>query len=604
VQAALALVAVALLVARAGELLLLTSQHSLWGDEIVSVERFSGQGLAVCLSDYTIPNNHVLFNAINSVLPGAGSFDPLRARIVSFVAVTLGLLVACFALIRRKAWLVLLAFSIAYLGDYRLLGVHLGARGYGMLGCMAVLVCLLVWQHLENEKQRWPLVALAVSVVVGALTVPTFLFFGGSVLLALFCLRPSRAHFFTGLIVFVVTAGYWAWMYLSNHGTGGPNEGFFEGEFHQLSAPLTLIELFSLEGWPAVLRYLAIGLAIVAPWLVPAKSSGRTAALSLWFGVVGSLVICLIMKRPLLHTVAHLLIPAGFLIGFGIRALAFRWQKTWRFAPLGLVLVMALAATAAALRPRDAMHRWPTESWQEIAGMIEAIRGCDADDASPAGKSPSVWAPYRSNNLAVYLDANQRFDRAYDEDAFRSGEQLVVASPHSKYPEEKVDAAIVDAAAVRFRVRQKAHGFQEIAWNPPTHLRAAVVSAKPKPGTSSGKTTVLRLQPPADLSADAVLYLYSDDPIHSKPPLVTIREADGQSKKGKALALGPLWAVRMSAANIVEIEAVYYAGTAGDQPPGFVAWFGSGLPDDHVGELLTEAPPEPPTNSDDHEDLK
>ena len=395
VSAVLALVAVTLLTARAGELLRVTSQHSLWGDEIVSVERFSSQGLAICLSDYTIPNNHVLFNAINSVLPGAGSFDPLRARIVSFVAVTLGLLLACFALIRRRAWLVLLAFSIAYLGDDRLLGVHLAARGYGMLGLTAVLVCLLAWRHLENEEQRWPLVALATSVVVGALTVPTFLFFGGAVLLALFCLRPGREHFFTGLVVFVITAGYWAWMYLSNHGTGGPSDGFFEGEFHQLSAPLTLVGLFSLEGWPAVLRYLAIGFVVVAPWLVPAKTSRRMVALSLWSGILGSLLICLIMKRPLMHTVAHLLIPAGFLVGLGAEALVERWKTHWRLAPLALVLVLGMAATASALRPRDPLHLWPTECWREIASVVDATSGVGGD-------SVEVWAPFpRQNHVGV-----------------------------------------------------------------------------------------------------------------------------------------------------------------------------------------------------------
>jgi len=335
-QAAIALLAVVLLVARAAQLLLITSQHSLWGDEIVSVQMFSGKGLAICLSDYSIPNNHVLFNAINSVLPGAGSFEPARARMVSFVAVGFGLLVALYALARRRSWLVLLAFALAYLGDDRLLGVHLAARGYGMLAFSAVVVCLLVSGYLEQENPRnprWMLFALAVSVVVGALTVPTFLFFGGSVLLALFCLRPSRMHFFTGLTVFVLADGYWGWMYTSNHGFKAAPAGFFEGEFLHLTAVLTLISLFSLEAWPAMLRYLAVAFAIVAPWLVAVGSPRRTAALCLWAAILGALVICLIMKRPLLHTVAHPLIPAGFLIGFGLEALAARWQQRWRPVP-------------------------------------------------------------------------------------------------------------------------------------------------------------------------------------------------------------------------------------------------------------------------------
>ena len=587
VPAVLALLAVALLILRAGELLLVTSQHSLWGDEIVSVENFSSQGLAVCLSDYTIPNNHVLFNAINSVLPGAGSFDPLRARIVSFVAIGLGLLVACFALIRRKAWLVLLAFSIAYLGDDRLLGVHLAARGYGMLAFTAVLVCLLVWQHLETEMQRWPLVALAVSVVVGTLTVPTFLFFGGSVLLALFCLRPSRARFVTGLTVFLVTAGYWAWMYLSNHGLDGPSDGFFEGEFHQLSAPLILIELFSLEGWPAVLRYFAIGFAIMSPWLIPSKGSRRTVALSLWLGILGSLVICLIMKRPLMHTVAHLLIPAGFLIGFGMEAIAERWKVRWRFAPLAIVLAMALATIAAAIRPHDPLHLWPTESWREIATVIDATSGASEE-------TTEVWAPFRGKTMAVYFSDRLRLAAAHDSATFAKGSQVLVASPKTKYAEEQVDEVLVGNADVKVSVRQKAGGYQTVAFSPQEKTRAKVIEAAPKPGTTSGKTFLLELALPEGTKAEHILYLHSSDPIMAKPPTVRAAKApangDGQpgTRKLEVVAVGQLWAVKLrpDIDLLQPVKVIFYSRTAGDLPPGFVAWVGRVIPDAATRRLL------------------
>ncbi len=583
-QTLVVLIAVSLLIVRAGQLMWVTAQHSLWGDEIVSVEKFSGQGLATCLSDYSIPNNHVLFNAINSVLPGAGSFSPLRARAVSFVAVTLGLLVAIIVMVRRKAWLVLLSFVIAYVGDDRLLSVHLGARGYGMLACAAVMVCLLIWKYLENDKSRWALVALAVSVLVGAMTVPTFLFFGGSVLLALFCLRPSRWHFFTGLTVFVLAAGYWGWMYISNHGLGAAPAGFFEGEFHELSAPLKLAELFTLEGWPALLRYLAIGFALIAPWLIPAKTSRRTVALCLWLGILGSLTICLVMERPLMHTVAHLLIAAAFLIGFGLEALSQRWESSWRAASMALVLIMAVAVGATALRPRDPLQLWPTESWRELAVLIDAVTATDEID---------VWAPYRSQNLEKYMAPGRESDLAFDDEAFRTGHQIVVKSGINKYADETVPSSIIAAADMKLAVRQKAGGYQMILWNPPVEQRLKIVEAKPKTGTSSGKTLVLDLELPQLPLVGRTLYVYADGPIMHKPPMVRAKFLGGKlSKKFPVLAVGQLWAIQMPKDNNGwdRLEMVFYSSLAGDSPPGFVAWLGGPLPPKSVRQLVFEPP--------------
>lgn len=583
-QALLVVVALSLLIARAGQLMWVTAQHSLWGDEIVSVERFSGQGLATCLSDYSIPNNHVLFNAINSVLPGAGSFDPLRARAVSFVAVTLGLLVGIVAMLRRRAWLVLLAFAIAYLGDDRLLAVHLGARGYGMLACAAVMVCLLVWRYLEDEQSRWQLAALAASVLVGVMTVPTFLFFGGSVLLALFCLRPSRLHFFTGLTVFVLSAGYWGWMYLSNHGLAVAPAGFFEGEFHEWSAPLKLAQLFTLEGWPALVRYLAIAFALLAPWLVAPKTARRSVALCLWLGILGSLTICLVMQRPLMHTVAHVLIPAGFLIGFGLEALSQQWQRSWRGASTMMVLVLTVVAAASALRPRDQLQLWPAECWRELAVAIDAVTGSEKIE---------VWAPYRSQNLEKYLSPERKLSDGFADHAFRNGQQLVVKSAISKYADDVVPDSVVAAADVKLAVRQKAGGYQMILCNPRVEQRLKLVGAIPKPGTSSGKTLVLDLDLPQSPLAGKTLYVYADGPIMHKPPVVRAKlSGEKFSKKLPALAIGQLWAIQMpeNTSGWDGLEMVFYSSLRGDSPPGFVAWLGSELASKSVRQLVFQPP--------------
>jgi len=586
--ALVAAISLALIIGRAVEQTRVTSHHSLWGDEIFSVERFSGRGLTTTLSDYRVPNNHVLFNAINAVLPGRGSVEPLRARMVSFVAVWLGLIVGVVAMVKQRMWLALLVFALGYLGDDRLLGVHLQARGYGMLALFAVLVCLLLRSYIEPSEGSEPpvgkLVTIALCVALGALTVPTFLFFGGSVLLALFALRPTKRHFFTGLAVFVVVAGYFGWLFVSNHGLGGAPGGFFEGEFHDFGSVVRLVEHFALEGWPTVFCWIAIALVLLAPLMAAGRSSRRTYLWILWFGVVGSLTICLIIKRPLMHTVAHLFVPASFLLGFGLEALAgSQAGKKQKWLPISLAVLLSTAVGFAALKPRDPLTLWPSESWKELALTIDALAGGVGGDAK-AG----VWAPFRGESLEVYLP--ERFVRksAFDAAAYRSGEQIIVASPRAKYADEAVDPEVIDSAAVRVSVRQKSYQYQQIAWNPPAVVRAQIIEAGPKPGTSSGKTFALKLQLPPQANPEQVLFFYSIDPIMAKPPVIRVSKSGGGSRKLSAEIAGTMWATKLPADTDVTqpLEVVYYSGTAGDLPPGFVAWLGKAIPDDYVRGLL------------------
>lgn len=582
-----------LLLGRAWGLVEVSARSSLWGDEITSIEMFSGRGLAVCLTDYSIPNNHVLFNALNSVLPGSGSFEPLRARIVSVSALAIGFVLAVFVLARRGAWLVGLTFGLAYLGDDRLLGVHLAARGYGMVALAAVLVCVLVWQYLEprgqvdsgRSRQMPVLVALAGSVVGGALTVPTFLFFGGSVLLSLFLLRRTWRHFFAGAIVFVTVVGYFGWLYVSNHGFAEAPAGFFEGEFHELSAVAKLAQRYSLEGWHDGFRAVAALLMLAAPWMALKNSPRRATLWCLWWGIVGSLVICLIMKRPLMHTVAHLLIPAGFLVGLGLESLAgnLSQRPRWRWLPTALGSVLALFVAGSALRPRDPLSMWPVESWREIAETISAISG-------QPSVATSVWAPYRGNLLTHYLPEEIRVAAQPDESAQDSGGQFVVASAGTKYAGEVVEPGVLEPMAVRLSVRQKANSLQRIGWNPPARQRVEILEAGPKPGTTSGKTFALRLRMPAADSSDdgGVLYLYSDDPIMNKAPTVLVTRQNGKQQRLEPVAVGTMWAVKLgqSVDRQTPLEVIYYSGSAGDLPPGFVAWVGDSIPPDYTRSLL------------------
>lgn len=65
------------------------SSSSLWIDEIYTIEKFSSQGLVRSITDYHVPNNHIFFNALNSIIPKADPFNSIESRLISFIAIAL-----------------------------------------------------------------------------------------------------------------------------------------------------------------------------------------------------------------------------------------------------------------------------------------------------------------------------------------------------------------------------------------------------------------------------------------------------------------------------------------------------------------------------------
>ena len=191
--------------------------------------------------------------------------------------------------------------------------------------------------------------------------------------------------------------------------------------------------------------------------------------------------------------------------------------------------------------------------------------------------------------MSVYFSDRLKLASGFDPTAFANGAQVVVSSPKTKYPEEKVDDALVEKAEVKISLRQKAGGHQTLAFSPPASARVEMVSAGPKPGTKSGKTFLLELALPEGTDGGQVLYLHAADPIMAKPPVVdAVRDSAEGTRRLEVVAVGQLWAVKLrSDVDLREpLEVVFYSRTAGDLPPGFVSWVGRGIPDAATLPLL------------------
>ena len=171
---------------------------SLTQDEILSVRLFASKGAMHSLTSYDLPNNHILFNVLNSFLVGEESLSPIPARILSFLFVLSSLVLGTAWFFRQGRAIGGALFFHGIAMNYGLLGIALQARGYGLLLFVALLSCIAACRY-DTGGRAWKAVLL-LSILFGTWTVPVFLGFGAALLLILFLLHPRKKTVFLFLI--------------------------------------------------------------------------------------------------------------------------------------------------------------------------------------------------------------------------------------------------------------------------------------------------------------------------------------------------------------------------------------------------------------------
>jgi len=178
---------------------------SLREDEIMSIARYTSRGFVPAISTYHIARNHIFYNIVSSLIPGADSTLPLRARLVSFASV-ISSLVLLIAYAWRRGWLLPgLACAGLVAVNFFAMDSVLEARGYGLIFLLAMLGCVAFAEWLRTRGQIW-LNVMAVSCVLGTYTLPFYVLFGGSLLLLGFLYRPSRETLLAGFLSLVAIA--------------------------------------------------------------------------------------------------------------------------------------------------------------------------------------------------------------------------------------------------------------------------------------------------------------------------------------------------------------------------------------------------------------
>ena len=165
----------------------------------MSIVKYTSRGFVPAISTYSLARNHIFYNVVSSLIPGADSTLPLRARLISFVSViaSLGLLVAYDA---RRGWLLPgLACAGLVAVNFFAMDRVLEARGYGLIFLFAMLSCVAFAEWLRTRRKVW-LNLMSVLCVLGTYTLPFYVVFAGGLLLLAFLYRPSRETFLAGLL--------------------------------------------------------------------------------------------------------------------------------------------------------------------------------------------------------------------------------------------------------------------------------------------------------------------------------------------------------------------------------------------------------------------
>ena len=392
---------------------------SLWNDEVWSVVRYSGHGPIHVVTHYGSANNHVFFNLVNALTPGAGSADPARARWWSIVAVLAMQVIVLVVFWRRRWYLAGAVLFGLFATSPEWLDLTLQARGYGFLGLAALLSCTTLWRYLEVPRHG-SLAGLGLVTVAGAWTVPSYLLFAAPLWLLLLVVVRRRAVLVAG----VVTAAGVVAVYLPILSELRLEMSTYEEQwgrsYTSLGDVADTIGIFLLR--PSLFGGHALGTALTVAVLVLAVLGAAVLPLaptlrSLVLVLVGSSAVFfaanLWLGTAVLRTTAFVTVPVGFalvvLVAGVLEQASAGDELPGGPVGAGLVSVVALAVVAMLTvqgigRPEGAFYL-PLQDWQGVARYV--------DRTFPSGtRVASTGDPAALLRVTAYLDGSHPEDGA------------------------------------------------------------------------------------------------------------------------------------------------------------------------------------------------
>lgn len=388
------------------------SSTSLWGDEFGSIGSYSSKGPLKVMTDYKAPKNHVFFNLINSVLPGRQSYNPLRARMASIVAVLGTVAVAVWFFRKSQLDLAIPVFLGLWVLNKEAMHLSLQARGYGLLGLFAIGSTVFLWSFLKCRD--WRMLAGAVGLsVLGIYTVPAYVFFCTPLLATALCLQLTWRNVAVcaggGVVTVLLYLPILGQMAKSATGFAAkyPGERTFDS---WRGIESFLRTYFFPDVQVALLGSAALTLALlVLLWVKDRLSAKQLAVVTA--GIVGFFLAALVMVSLPMRVASFMAVPVALAFSLGLAASVRLWK------PVNAVAIPMACAffTLVAVSRCLAFSFTPNEDWFTAVRALEVVGG-------PACK---VHLQYSAKNMRHYLPKDRAVRESTAELAWKNGEVYV-----------------------------------------------------------------------------------------------------------------------------------------------------------------------------------
>ena len=466
-----AAVIVAFTIYRAWPIWHFKATSSLRDDEIMSIARYTSRGFVPAISTYSLARNHIFYNVVSSLIPGADSTLPLRARLISFVSVigSLGLLVAYAA---RRGWLLPgLACAGLVAVNFFAMNSLLEARGYGLIFLFTMLNCVAFAEWLRTHRKIW-LNLMAVLCVLGTYTLPFYIVFAGGLLLLAFLYRPSRESFLAGFLslaaVLMLYLPVFGKVYAVFTGYRDRYEGTFISPFDSIDGVFSAFEYFlpvQIEALTLVLIALVV-LLYVAFGRFAARFDRLTLA-GVAAAILGFLAFCLYCKTVPVRVVVYVAAPLAFLTALMTGSLL----SIRMLAPVRPFVDVLFTVFVAVILWKSEVRQplIPTADWRGLGVLIER--------AFP--KEMSIWISENYRTLLQWsLSSRAKPEgRPLDYDALGNGRLLAVEGFIRPSDEQQRFRWEDLPQGVRFVTIPLSLNYQRIFFMPPRPHGIASVSA-------------------------------------------------------------------------------------------------------------------------------
>jgi hypothetical protein len=434
-------------------------------DELYTVLNFSSKGPWTAWTDYHVPNNHILYNVLNSGWPAAIAHEPVPARLLSFLAMGAVLVLLALLTVAERAWGGGALAMLLLATNTETLDLTLQARGYGL----ATLACLVqvaaAGRYLREGTRGWLALTMTAAFVGGA-TLPVYVLFAAPFCAGLLVLRPRRDVVIAVAAAAVLGAAFYAPTARQIIAASSAYAEIWGTQYASFDAILGTFS-YVLPAGPTAAIYAALVTGGIGYGMIGAGRARRELVVLGAGSVVVFLGLCLAMTTPLVRTTQFAaIVPLVLLVAVtGRQSIA---PGVPRAIVNGILFAAAIPLAVIAVdHLRDLRFR-PIEAWREAAHAV--------DLAAPP-EAP-VFVTLRGHLLALYLRDPARVVDAFDAERFRRGELVVVDSDFRT--KDRFSGADYAPGAVDVIVPQVRGNRQVVSFVPPESeaFSAAVTGAR------------------------------------------------------------------------------------------------------------------------------